>query len=240
RLDAGLLLADLDLDPPGLDDFVTVPGWGFQIGRYPVTNKQYRRFVEAGGYIDDRWWQDEEGRRYRDEENWAKPRYWDNLRFNRTTQPVVGVSWYEANAYCAWLTHDLRQAGTITVQEEVRLPTQAEWEQAARSHDGRDYPWGSDFFPANANTEESNLQQTTPVHMYAAAATPEGVCDLSGNVWEWTNDVDTDGLPWLKGGSWLWEADRAASAARLGLSPVDGYFNLGFRCVVVPISRASF
>lgn len=181
RLDAGLLLADLDVDPPGQDDFVTAPGWKFKIARYPVTNKQFCRFVDAGGYRDDRWWQDKDGRRYRDEDPWTEPRYWDNAELNQATQPVVGVSWYEANAYCAWLTAQLRTKGELLDQEHVRLPTVAEWEQAAHSGAG-DYPWGENFVAANANTEESDLNQTTPVHMYPDGATPEGVFDLSGNV----------------------------------------------------------
>ncbi len=115
RLEAGLLLADLDVDPPGLDDFVAVPGAGFSIGRYPVTNKQFRRFVDSGGYdLDKAWWAKkavaELNQYYGDD--WIKgPRLWDDKRFNRSTQPVVGVSWYEAVAYCAWLTEKLQAEG---------------------------------------------------------------------------------------------------------------------------------
>lgn len=234
RLAAGQLLAELDIDPPGLDDFVTAPDWNFKIGRYPVTNKQFRRFVEAGGYQDAHWWTDEKGRQYRDERNWTEPRYWNDQEMNWSTQPVVGVSWYEAQAYCAWLTHELRQQGNLTNQEAVRLPTQAEWETAAHSHDGRDYPWGNVFDANNANTAESNLNQTTPVDLYPDGTTPEGVWDLLGNVWEWMNDIDKNGRPWLKGLSYY---SKANTAAALGYHAVYGHYDDGFRCVVVPISR---
>ena len=100
---------------------------------------------------------------------------------------MVGVSWYEAVAYCAWLTEKLQATGE---KVEVRLPTVEEWRQAAGPET---YPWGKNFDPANANTKESGLDQTTPVHMY-----PDGVrrfapaveiWDLAGNVWEWTSDL---------------------------------------------------
>ena len=238
RLAAGRYLAELDIDPPGLDDFVSAPGWPFQIGRYPVTNKQFRRFVEAGGYQDERWWLDEEGRRYRDKKGWVQPRYWDRESRNWPTQPVVGVSWYEANAYCVWLTHHLRQQRQLTANLVVRLPTEAEWEQVARSHDGRDYPWGNEFSADNANTEESALNHPTPVHMYPTGATPEGVCDLSGNVWEWSHDVGDDGWPWLRGGAYYSEKSKVGVSSRFGVNPVFRNINGGFRCLVVPISPA--
>jgi len=237
RMEAGLLLAELDIDPAGLDDFVTVEGWTFRIARYPVTNKQYRRFVDAGGYQNIRWWKDKEGQKYKETQGWCEPRRWDYVQFNRSNQPVVGISWYEACAYCAWLTEALHHSGQIDKQEVVRLSTQSEWKQAARSHDGRDYPWGNEFDIAKANTEESDLNQTTPVHMYPQGATPEGVWDLVGNIWEWTYDEKTNGIPWLKGGSWYWGINRSVSAARSLLAANLWDYHIGFRCVVVPISR---
>lgn len=239
RLQAGLLLDALGVEPPGLDDFVAAPGWGFAIGRYPVTNKQYRRFVEAGGYAaenEKRWWS-EEGQKYKRQEGWTEPRLWNNSCFNHDTQPVVGVSWYEANAYWAWLTEDLRGRGVIGAGQTARLPTQAEWEQVARAADGRAYPWGRDFDAARANTAESSLGQTTPIWMYPDGRTPEGVWDLAGNVWEWTSDVDKSGYPLLKGGAYWNDATRVGSAARLVNLPRYGVVNGVVRVVVVPVSR---
>jgi energy-coupling factor transporter ATP-binding protein EcfA2 len=237
RLEAGLLEAALDIDPPGLDDFIPPldrpSPRGFHIARYPVTNKQFRRFVEAGGYEEDRpWWTEEITRELAWDEGWRKgPRYWDDERFNHSTQPVVGISWYEANAYCRWLTEELRAAEAIDREQEARLPTQEEWMQAAGN---RTYPWGPEFDPARANTEESDLGQTTPVHMYADGKTPEGVWDLAGNVWEWMMEET-----YLKGGSWLFDKDRAKSAARYGVDPDLRSDHYGFRVVVVPSSRHS-
>lgn len=96
---------------------------------------------------------------------------------------MIGVSWYEAEAYCAWLTAALRQQGEIDETQQVRLPTEAEWQTAAHTADHA-YLWGDPFDPTKANTKESRLNQTTPVHMYPHGATAKGVYDLSGNVWE--------------------------------------------------------
>ena len=236
RLAAGLVLADLDIDPPGLDYFVTVPGWDFAIGRYLVTNKQYQRFIDAGGYAaesENRWWS-EEGRRYKQSNDWKLPRYWHNDRFNHSSQPVVGVSWYEANAYCAWLTAEKQRTGALEQNQEIRLPTQAQWMQAAGS---RQYPWGETFDAAKANTEESELGQTSPVHMYPDGVSSEGIYDLSGNVWEWTADLKDGIYPWQKGGAWYWNKDRATTAAHDRTYPNSGDFDFGFRVVVVPILR---
>lgn len=247
-------LADPPLDanglPTDLDDLVLIRatkllGYDFRIGKYPVTNHQFRRFVEDGGYRDDRWWQDRNGRRYRDQEQWRQPRYWDDDRFNRPAQPVVGISWYEANAYCIWLLEQWRREGTISENEQVRLPTQAEWMAAARGgqqapvNEAEDYPWHGPFDPTRANTEESAIGRTTPVHAYPSGRTAAGVWDMSGNVWEWTHDLSSAGVARLKGGSWYHDASRATAAAAAVSRYLRGYWggSSGFRVVVVPISR---
>ncbi|WP_026370080.1 formylglycine-generating enzyme family protein [Kallotenue papyrolyticum] len=97
------------------------------------------------------------------------------------THPVVDVSWHEAQRFCAWL----RQ---LTGQP-FRLPTEAEWEKAARGTDGRAFPWGDRFDPARCNTRESGIGTTTPVDHYPTGASPYGVLDLAGNVYEWTQSL---------------------------------------------------
>ena len=262
RLRAGILLADLGDLPPDLDKFVPIAakdsvGYDFRIGKYPISNTQFRRFLDAGGYNADRpWWTPEivadiESWEYNKE--WRKgPRLWDDDRFNHSTQPVVGVSWYEAVAYCRWLTGELRAKGEIGQDEEVRLPTQKEWLRAAlppsnSPHSGGRadgsavddlYPWGSaDFDPARANTKESDLKQTTPVQMYPEGASAEGVWDLAGNVWEWSADWNEDKYPWLKGGSFWQESKYGVTSSRYWYFPWNWLNDWGFRVVVVPLSH---
>jgi len=243
RLEAGKLLADLDIDPPDLDAFVTIPGQPFRIGKYPVTNRQFGRFIEAGGYQNDEWWQDEYGRDYRDEsgrdyqdeDKWDEPYLIHDSRYNWCSQLIVSMSWYEANAYCKWLTNNLRSKQEISKNEMVRLPTQSEWTAAAHSYEA-DYPWGqNEFDMANANTEESEFGHPSPVHMYYAGKTNDGVWDLSGNVWEWTNDNDEHIDYFVKGGSWRSEANNAKSSFYLVYPSVHLLHNIGFRVLIAPI-----
>ena len=139
----------------------------YRIGRYPVTVSEYEEFVNHDGYADRRWWEDGRFRQFETPEDWAKQVEFPN-------RPVVGVSWFEAMAYCAW-------AG-------CRLPTEAEWERAARGSDGRRFPWGSEPADASRLNYARNVGRPTPVGVYPLGATPEGVHDLAGNVWEWCLD----------------------------------------------------
>jgi formylglycine-generating enzyme required for sulfatase activity len=141
----------------------------FLIGRYPVTVLEYERFIAGGGYAEEKLWK---AGAYR---NFAAPDHWpQQLRY--PNRPVNEVSWYEAAAYCAWA--------------EARLPTEAEWECAARGgREGVRYPWGSEE-PGQfwANYIMGRPGQPTPVGMFPGGATPQGIYDLAGNVLEWIAD----------------------------------------------------
>ncbi|HET89606.1 MAG TPA: formylglycine-generating enzyme family protein [Chloroflexi bacterium] len=200
----------------------------FYIDRYPVTQEEYRRFVEATGHPVPCYeveWAD------LDEYNWDP-----DARIppaGKETHPVVLVRWEDARAYAEW-------AGK-------RLPTEAEWERAARGADGRRWPWGNEFVAGHCNTVESGAGGTTPVGLYSPAGdSPVGAGDMVGNVWEWTSSLfrpypydandgreslEAEGWRVLRGGSWPNSLDRARCTSRL-----DGDFlffnNVGFRCAV--------
>ncbi|MDS4042283.1 MAG: SUMF1/EgtB/PvdO family nonheme iron enzyme, partial [Candidatus Competibacter sp.] len=121
-----------------------------------------------------------------------QPAFWNDERLNHPSQPVVGVNWFEARAYCAWLETQWRAAGSrcsrpLAAGERVRLPTEAEWEKAARTPANGRYPWGDRWAADRANTAEGQVLRPSPVGVYPAGATAAGVHDLSGNVWEWTS-----------------------------------------------------
>ncbi|HYQ91687.1 MAG TPA: SUMF1/EgtB/PvdO family nonheme iron enzyme, partial [Candidatus Competibacteraceae bacterium] len=190
----------------------------FKLAIYPVTVAQFRPFVEQG-YREDRWWS-EAGRRDRGAR--TQPYFWDDPVWTLDNHPVVGVTWYDAEAYCNWLNEQLRlPRGTI------RLPTEAEWEWAARGPDGRRYPWGDEWESWRCNSSESGLNRTSAVGCFPGssenrwwkAILPDSgvVHDLAGNVWEWTASEYTEdysgasqsvlnahsGSPCvLRGGSW--------------------------------------
>jgi len=143
----------------------------FWIGRYPVTNQQFAAFIAAGGYRDRQWWSNE-GRVWLEAENAVEPSYWHDRRWNAPSQPVVGVSFWEAEAFCAW-------AGG-------RLPTEEEWEAAARGPTGLVYPWGDAWQDGICNTSETGLGVTSPVGLFPRARPADrAIDDLTGNVWDW-------------------------------------------------------
>jgi formylglycine-generating enzyme required for sulfatase activity len=164
---------------------------------------------------------------------------------NQPAQPVVGICWHEARAYCAWLSH---QSG-----QTYRLPTEAEWEAAARGREARTYPWRGDFDSARCNTFESHIRGTTPVGVFPSGDTPEGLSDMAGNVWDWTSTAyhpypyaadaqrEDPEAPEvrrvLRGGSWFYDRVGARCAFRFLSHPDYRYYDFGFRVVCVsPIS----
>lgn len=196
----------------------------FSIDKYEVTNTLYKPSMDATRY--------------------PAPSHWTNTSFNSSAQPVVGVSWYEAEAYCRW-------AGK-------RLPTEAEWEKAARGTDGRKYPWGNeepDNSKANYGQPLSGgpaarlvgKRKTTPVGSYPSGVSTYGVHDMAGNVWEWVADwydgnyyqrapgrnpkgPDSGQFRVFRGGSWIDDPGSARSSNRLWSHPGDRFSHVGFRC----------
>lgn len=188
------------------------------IAKYPITNAQYAKFIDAGGYRVRRWWTDA-GWQARKERNWTEPRDWEGKQYDRADHPVTGVSWYEALAFCQWLS----EVGG----EDVLLPTEQQWQRAAQGGDGREYPWGNRFDASRCNTRESGIGTTTPVTRYPNGASPFGVMDMVGNVWEWcstayeTGNTEPEGTPRrvLRGGSFVNDLDLARAVYRYDGDP---------------------
>ncbi|MCL4265554.1 MAG: SUMF1/EgtB/PvdO family nonheme iron enzyme [Anaerolineae bacterium] len=212
----------------------------FAIARYPVTNAQYRFFVAAGGYENPDFWT-KEGWQQRGKEKWTQPRHWDDPFISIDNKPVVGVSWYEAVAYCNWLS---AQTG-----QPYRLPTEAEWEWAARHTDGRTYPWGEQWQDGIINSREADVGRTTAVGSFPHSTAVCGAQDMSGNVWEWCQTRWADEEPYrgddgrenldgqvrrvVRGGSWDFDQYAARAACRDHYHPtVRGLYYGGFRLVV--------
>jgi formylglycine-generating enzyme required for sulfatase activity len=181
----------------------------------------------------------------------TEPMYWQDGRLNNPSQPVVGICWYEMRAYANWLA---AQTG-----EAYRLPTEVEWEAAARGGAGRTYAWGDEYDASRGNVRETRLRRTTPVGVFVEGDTPEGVSDLTGNVVEWTSSAfgnweeDPEGLdpsyryPYdgsdgredaetgpeiarvARGGSWDRDPEGARAAARDSVQPVVRDLDLGGR-----------
>ncbi len=180
------------------------------------------------------------------ENGMLQPRFWRDPRFgiSRRNAPVVGVSWYEANAYCQWLLEnwDTLEEGKqgLPKPKEIRLPTEAEWRLAAGGEQDDHFAWGmlknDKEITRFANTSESGINRTNPVWMYPQGESPLGVMDLSGNVWEWqANFIDKD-HDWLalRGGSWSYNLDSARVSVRHYLHPLSRDDVIGFRMAAFP------
>ena len=137
----------------------------------------------------------------------------------KARHPVVNVSWEDAQAYADW-------SGS-------RLPSEAEWEKAARGTDGRLYPWGMKFIAENLNTSEGKTEGTHPVDAHPGGASPYGITDMSGNTWEWTSTLFEEGEEWrvLKGGAWDFKGFKDARCSyRVYFVPTFRNHAVGFRC----------
>ena len=212
---------------------LSIPSERYWIARYPVTNAQFAKFIEAGGY-DNEWWWTAEGWGYRQKGGWTEPRYWNSSKWNGADQPVVGVSWFEAAAFCLWLSD--------VTGEAIMLPTEAQWQYAAQGDDGRAYPWGNDWDGRRCNNsvDPYSSDRTTPVTRYEGRGDSYfGVVDMAGNVWEWcltdydnqTNDVNSSAeRRVLRGGSWdVGNPGNFRCDYRGWITPYSGYINGGFR-----------
>ncbi|MCX6030948.1 MAG: SUMF1/EgtB/PvdO family nonheme iron enzyme [Chloroflexi bacterium] len=250
----------------------------FELARFPTTHAMFERFIAAGGYAEAGWWEEAiTAGRWRDGKVTAwdgkrdRPAYWDDSHYAGLNQPVVGVTWYEAAAYCRWLTATLNDGYTY------RLPTEAEWERAARGPTptpspspaaagegslpspvatgegsgmgANRYPWGDAWLDDHCNSKELRLERATPVGIFPHGASPEGVLDLAGNVWEWCSDWHaadayrqragritpnptgprTGDFKVLRGGSWYNDRNVVRCASRNWNYPDDRGDGNGFR-----------
>jgi formylglycine-generating enzyme required for sulfatase activity len=190
---------------------------GFAIDVYEVTNAEYRQFIEAQGYQTQAYWS-ESGWNWVQSRERQQPSYWDNEQLNQPEQPVVGVTWYEADAYCRW-------AGKI-------LPTDEHWLQACQGSDNRRYPWGDSPLTTTEPEDGKNIGQvmTATVGSMPQTQSPYGVHDLAGSVLEWTATQRDAGGFMLRGGSGPSTSSHVGCNVSHNLLPGLAANFIGFRC----------
>ena len=194
----------------------------YWIDKYEVSNGQYQECVNAGKCTEPR-----------STESWTRSSYYGNTEYDDF--PVINVSWHQAKAYCEW-------AGGS-------LPTEAQWEKAARGKNGRKYPWGDESPNSNLVNYGEIKGDTTAVGSYPRGASPYGAMDMAGNVWEWvmdrygpydaaeTNNPEGPASRYnrvLRGGGWGSYGRLIRSARRRDFNPSNTNYNVGFRCVSSP------
>jgi formylglycine-generating enzyme required for sulfatase activity/energy-coupling factor transporter ATP-binding protein EcfA2 len=246
KADAGEILGWLG-DPRDLKEFISIKGGEYEleglgkkeiapfwIAKYPVTNQWYKEFIEAEGYEKPEYWS-LNGQKWLAQQKEKIPLYWHERKWNCPNAPVVGVCWYEAVAFCRWLSAEDKHF-------KYWLPTEQEWQAAAAGKKGRKYPWGDDFDENKCNVVETNIGRTSAVGIFISGNTPEEVADLSGNVWEWTRtkydtkearpdftlDEKWGKWPVLRGGSWFYNLGNARCAYRNSSDPNSRYSDIGF------------
>lgn len=259
---AGSFLMGSSVDPAA--DYYEQPqhkveiSYDYRIARYPVTNAQYEVFVDSGGYGQAEYWceaendgvwrdgyiHDAEGRERLCPADYGEP-------FNLENHPVVGVTWYEAIAFTRWLTRGLLEHGTLRAGWHVRLPTESEWEKAARGADRRIYPWADSLTQQQANYAETGIGATSAVGCFPLGASQHHAEEMSGNVWEWTSthhmqypyvscdgrerlDAGTTIRRVLRGGSFGSDSRGVRCAARNGDYPNEQFKFYGFRVMLSP------
>jgi formylglycine-generating enzyme required for sulfatase activity len=201
----------------------------FYMSKYPITNAQFQAFIDASdGYKNPAWWQTSlEVRRWHSEH----PQAMDALP-NRENHPRAYVCWYEASAFCQWLSYKTGWS--------IKLPTEQQWQRSAQGDANWAYPWGSRFDKVLCNCKESEIRGTTLVTQYPKSASPYGVVDLLGNVWEWCSnghasgeitDVTVDILRVVRGGSFMSPRKRTCINFYYYLNPLYRYQSIGFRIV---------
>ncbi|MBX3085452.1 MAG: SUMF1/EgtB/PvdO family nonheme iron enzyme [Anaerolineae bacterium] len=199
----------------------------FWITKYPVTYLQFQAFIEdPSGYNDPKWWNGLDARGLEQQKQGQLEQ-----AFKYANHPRENVSWYEAMAFCAWLSAKL--------DFKITLPTEEQWEKAARGSDGRIFPYGNGFDPTKSNTFETGIGMTSVVGLFPNAASPYGVMEMSGNVFEWclnayenkvSNLSPIMAYP-LRGGAWNYSQDYARTDYRDWLSPEYRFNRFGFRVV---------
>ncbi len=211
----------------------------YMIGKYPVTNTEFTAFVRDGGYETEAYWPPE-GLEWLKTNNIRGPQFLHRSKWNRPNFPVVGIGWYEAEAYCRWLS---AKTGV-----RYTLPTEAQWEKAARGTGELMFPWGNRFDAAGCNAGAMGWERTSPIGIFPDGVSPYGCTDMAGNIAEWCADwyaadyynsapAENPGGPGAgtyrvyRGGGWDANIYRCRTTARDSLTPGTRSNRLGFRIV---------
>jgi len=197
-------------------EFIQIPGQDFEMSRYVVTNKWFNEFINANAYREAKYWPEIASRIWlmnnristldekyelmlEKEANYYEKKYKQPLlkeNFNKDLQPVVYITYYEAQAFCKYLSD-------IDDEYDFDIPSKDQWDLVARAgEENRTFPWGNNWNKNYCNNSSNQLHRTSEIGMFSQGDSKYGISDLVGNVWSWTSSLEKDEYNYLKGGSW--------------------------------------
>jgi formylglycine-generating enzyme required for sulfatase activity len=217
RVEASVALADQSDPRALLEDRVAVSDdASFTLDRHLVSVARFSEWIDAGGYDDASWWSSD-GWSWRCDEDIEAPRFWGEPEWSaylRPNHPVVGVSWFEADAFANY--------------RGARLPTEREWELACTGGEGRRYPWGDEWDDHASSHRDYGPRSTLAIGICPRGISKHGLHDLCGNIWQWTSD-ERGAQRAVRGGAWNNLPWSIGCGGKNAFPPAARFSNLGFR-----------
>lgn len=244
--DTVVLIEDKDVNEK---EFIKIPNQNFEMSKYVVTNKWFEEFINADGYIETKFWSEMASKIWlmnnkinsldekyelmlEKEKSYYKKKYKQNLlkeNFNKDLQPIVYVTYFEAKAFCHYLT-------SIDKEYIYDIPTKEQWDYVARAgEEERLYPWGDNWNKNYCNNSSNQLHKTSEIGAFPQGNSKFGISDIVGNVWSWTSSLEKNEYNYLKGGSWNFADSSSFKVSNNKMTffnnPSFQYYDIGFFCV---------
>ncbi|MGB6327479.1 MAG: P-loop NTPase fold protein [Halarcobacter sp.] len=244
--DTIVLIEDKDVNEK---EFIKIPNQNFEMSKYVVTNKWFNEFVNSNGYLETKYWLEIASKIWlmnhkinsldekyevmvEKEKNYYKKKYKQNLlkeNFNKDLQPVVYVTYYEAKAFCNYLT-------SLDDTYTYDIPTKEQWDYVAKAgEEERSFPWGNTWNKNYCNNSSNQLHKTSEIGAFPQGNSKFGISDMVGNVWSWTSTLEKNEYNYLKGGSWNFSDSSYFKVSNNKMTfynnPSFQYYDIGFFCV---------
>lgn len=230
-------------------EFIQIPNKEFEMSKYVITNKWFNEFINADGYTETKYWSDMASKIWlmnnkidsldqkyeimlHKEKNYYQKKYKQNLlkeNFNKDLQPIVYITYYEAQAFCNYLSN-------IDEEYTYSIPTNEQWDYVAKAGDEeRLFPWGNEWNKNYCNNSSNQLHKTSQIGAFPQGNSKFGISDIVGNVWSWTSSLEKNDYNYLKGGSWNFADPSYFKVSNNKMTffnnPGSQYYDIGFFCI---------
>jgi len=247
--DNAILLEDQIIDEK---EFIKIPNQNFEMSKYVITNKWFKEFINNNGYKESKYWIEIASKIWlmnnrinsldekyetmiQKEANYYRKKYDQELlkeNFNKDLQPIVYVTYYEAQAFCKYLSD-------IDKEYKYEIPTKEQWDYVASAGEKREYPWGNKWNKDYCNNSSNQFHRTSEIGMFKQGDSKFGISDLVGNVWVWTSSLEKNDYNYLKGGSWNFADPSYFKVSDNQLTffnnPSFQSYDIGFFCIRIKL-----